>query len=524
MDRVLAGGVLRRPVPRPLARARPGGPGGGVGRAHRASLPVCARPGADLTTADESGAWWAASCSPGIRLLSRADAEHRPSEPPTSGQDLIPPQTHGEHDDDRDRARPQASAQHRGDHRPRRVNDLEAILSFVGKQDDRRPALGRATTARRVHLGLREGRRPKLDKLYEKAKNAQWNGAPTCPGRPRSTRRPWSWPTSRPTPSRCAGASTDSRGHRAREVGREGVGAASAWRTRTGRSASSCTASRARLLCTAKIVETVPWIDAKYYAATQVVDEARHVEVFSRYLDEKLSGHYPINGHLGLLLDDIIADSRWDMTYLGHADHGGGPRPRRLRLHAPDHPRAAAQEAAALRDGRRGPPRRLRRAQPPGALPASCARPRCASARSSPSRRPCACATGCCMPGGLGPHGRAPEGHRADQRSPPGPERRTTSRSCCSPRSCRTARSSGCSTPPTAGCATKFTEMGVIAFEHFEDTTEEADALRRRLPGVERAGRLSRHRRPRPVVQGGRQARWYPEPMDGSDRRTLRRR
>ena len=46
------------------------------------------------------------------------------------------------------------------------------------------------------------------------------------------------------------------------------------------------------LICTAKIVETVPWIDAKYYAATQVVDEARHVEVFSRYLDTKLDGHY----------------------------------------------------------------------------------------------------------------------------------------------------------------------------------------------------------------------------------------
>ena len=71
------------------------------------------------------------------------------------------------------------------------------------------------------------------------------------------------------------------------------------------------------LLCTAKIVETVPWIDAKYYAATQVVDEARHVEVFSKYLDDKLSGHYPINAHLRLLLDDIIADKRWDMTYLG---------------------------------------------------------------------------------------------------------------------------------------------------------------------------------------------------------------
>ena len=71
------------------------------------------------------------------------------------------------------------------------------------------------------------------------------------------------------------------------------------------------------LICTAKIVESVPWIDAKYYASTQVMDEARHVEVFSKYLDEKLSGHYAVNAHLRMLLDDIIADSRWDMTYLG---------------------------------------------------------------------------------------------------------------------------------------------------------------------------------------------------------------
>ena len=53
------------------------------------------------------------------------------------------------------------------------------------------------------------------------------------------------------------------------------------------------------LLCTARIVETVPWIDAKYYAATQVMDEARHVEVFARYLDEKLGRHYRINANLG---------------------------------------------------------------------------------------------------------------------------------------------------------------------------------------------------------------------------------
>ncbi|MEY2460646.1 MAG: hypothetical protein QOG30_2476 [Acidimicrobiaceae bacterium] len=71
------------------------------------------------------------------------------------------------------------------------------------------------------------------------------------------------------------------------------------------------------LLCTAKLAFAVPSIDAKHYAATQAVDEARHVEVFARYLDEKLSGHYPINTHLGALLDDIISDARWDVTFLG---------------------------------------------------------------------------------------------------------------------------------------------------------------------------------------------------------------
>jgi hypothetical protein len=71
------------------------------------------------------------------------------------------------------------------------------------------------------------------------------------------------------------------------------------------------------LLCTARIVETVPWIDAKYYAATQVMDEARHVEVFARYLDEKLGHQHRINDNLKGILDDILRDPRWDIVYLG---------------------------------------------------------------------------------------------------------------------------------------------------------------------------------------------------------------
>jgi hypothetical protein len=71
------------------------------------------------------------------------------------------------------------------------------------------------------------------------------------------------------------------------------------------------------LVCAAKIVQTVPDIDSKFYAATQVIDEARHVEVYSRYLHEKVQLVYPLNRHLESLLRDVIADRRWDMTYLG---------------------------------------------------------------------------------------------------------------------------------------------------------------------------------------------------------------
>jgi hypothetical protein len=71
------------------------------------------------------------------------------------------------------------------------------------------------------------------------------------------------------------------------------------------------------LICASKIVQTVPDLDAKFYAATQVMDEARHVEAYSRYLHDKLDLAYPINPYLKALLNDVIADARWDMTYLG---------------------------------------------------------------------------------------------------------------------------------------------------------------------------------------------------------------
>ena len=71
------------------------------------------------------------------------------------------------------------------------------------------------------------------------------------------------------------------------------------------------------LLATAKIVQAAPLEEAKWYAANQVADEARHVEVYHRYLTEKIGLSFEVNGSLQTLLDDIISDSRWDMTYLG---------------------------------------------------------------------------------------------------------------------------------------------------------------------------------------------------------------
>jgi hypothetical protein len=71
------------------------------------------------------------------------------------------------------------------------------------------------------------------------------------------------------------------------------------------------------LLATAQIVDATPSIESKFYASTQVMDEARHVEVYSRYLREKLTRQYPCNAHLKTLLDQILTDGRWDMKYLG---------------------------------------------------------------------------------------------------------------------------------------------------------------------------------------------------------------
>ena len=194
------------------------------------------------------------------------------------------------------------------------IDDLEAILSVVGTEEADGRHVVHSNYDTIFTWDYEKGARPKLNKLYEKAKNAQWNG---------ETDLPWDTDVDQ---EKLVVLAAEAQGGFA--AGFDVVGTpVEKWGDKEwiafGIESQNWTLSQflhgeqGALVCTAKIVESVPWIDAKYYAATQVMDEARHVEVFAKYLDEKLSGHYAVNAHLRMLLDDIIADSRWDMTYLG---------------------------------------------------------------------------------------------------------------------------------------------------------------------------------------------------------------
>jgi hypothetical protein len=71
------------------------------------------------------------------------------------------------------------------------------------------------------------------------------------------------------------------------------------------------------LFAAAQVTEAVQFFEGKLYGSTQVMDEGRHVEVFHRYVTEKLGKLYPINDNLFVIIDALMSDSRWDMKFLG---------------------------------------------------------------------------------------------------------------------------------------------------------------------------------------------------------------
>ncbi len=193
------------------------------------------------------------------------------------------------------------------------INDIDAILAvpLADPNDIEHVVQNNADTIFTWDYSLQ---RPPLRKLYEKAKGGQWNA---------TTDMPWETDVDVEKtitedqavlgtgldPNMYIGTPLQKWGDKEwLEFGVE---------SRNWMLSQFMHGEQGALICTAKIVETVPWYDAKLYASTQVMDEARHVEVFARYLADKLGGEYQVNVHLRTLLDDIVKDSRWDMTYLG---------------------------------------------------------------------------------------------------------------------------------------------------------------------------------------------------------------
>ncbi len=71
------------------------------------------------------------------------------------------------------------------------------------------------------------------------------------------------------------------------------------------------------LMVASQLVTCAPTYDAKLYAASQTFDEARHVEVFNKYLRHRCNIEYPVNPNLKILLDKILTDERWDLKFIG---------------------------------------------------------------------------------------------------------------------------------------------------------------------------------------------------------------
>ncbi len=71
------------------------------------------------------------------------------------------------------------------------------------------------------------------------------------------------------------------------------------------------------LLVASQLTSCAPTFNAKLYAASQTFDEARHVEVFNKYIQERIGLMYPINTSLKSILDKILTDPRWDLKFIG---------------------------------------------------------------------------------------------------------------------------------------------------------------------------------------------------------------
>ncbi|CAN1571746.1 Ferritin_like domain containing protein [Caulobacteraceae bacterium] len=90
-----------------------------------------------------------------------------------------------------------------------------------------------------------------------------------------------------------------------------------AWRSHAQTLSQFLHGEQGAMLVASQLVSCAPTYDAKLYASSQTFDEARHVEVFHKYLTERCKIVYPINPNLKLLLDKVLTDERWDLKFIG---------------------------------------------------------------------------------------------------------------------------------------------------------------------------------------------------------------
>ena len=149
---------------------------------------------------------------------------------------------------------------------------------------------------------------PDMRRLYENAKRDQWNAARDidwdAAGRPRA--RDFRRRVDRRSRQRVLGSP---RPGSARRLNVE----FSCWRL-----SQLLHGEEGAMLACSQLVDMVPGNDAKFFQATQVVDEARHTEVLSRYLMDKCGGRiYPLTPNVKSLFDYILGSGKWFIKTVG---------------------------------------------------------------------------------------------------------------------------------------------------------------------------------------------------------------
>src|SRR5213594_379505 len=147
-----------------------------------------------------------------------------------------------------------------------------------------------------------------MRRLYENAKRDQWNAARDIP-----------WSTPPPSDGRAiADELIDIYGSalwdRLPEAERVQLNRRiAAWRL-----SALMHGEQGALLATSQLVDIVKGADAKFFQATQVMDEARHNEVLDRYLPERLDTRpSPLPTNPRDVLHSILGERRWYVNTIG---------------------------------------------------------------------------------------------------------------------------------------------------------------------------------------------------------------